>query len=524
MRKRIFKLITGEEFVICLLAIILLVCSYGPLINKYLDPLPGKVFLGVFGFHPDFYGNLIAFQEGQAGLWQHLDKTSSTASGPPVWLKLEYRLLGQLSRLLPLEMTISFHLSRFFLSLILILVSYQLISAVFKEKSRRLAAFGLAFFSTSVGPMFNQLLIFYWTPLAVFQRAAYFQHYLLSFIFILLAIIYLSQALERLDRKKLFWASFFGFLAGFVHAFGLISLFLTFPFYILVAKKKSPKLGFLIFFGLFSSLSLLYQFHIRTLLPWSLFTNIELYFNLTDDIRPIDFIMGIGPTLFLGLAGAYLAIKKRDSLNLLLAPWAVVYLVGYWFLWRFFRLNSARFLQTPFFIILGILSVYPIEILAKNQPKKILVITALVLLLSLPAWHLSVLINQRSFTDEKVYASTDFLTAVNWLKGKGEQTDVILAGENDGMIIAARAGLMPYFATFSGNLPTFSSLQKNVNNFYNQIWSARQAADFLKKERIKFIFWGPEEKNLTFKDSLGYSFLQKVFENSEVTIFKVGQR
>ena len=517
--KKIYRFLTSEEIIIISLSLILLACSYGPLVIKYLTPPLGKAFLGVFGFPPDFYGNLISFQEGQAGLWQLLYKTSSTAPAPPVWLKLEYRLLGRLSRLLPLDMTISFHLSRFFLSLILILVSYQLISTVFKEKSRRLAAFGLAFFSTAMGPMFNRL-VYYWSPLSVFQRAAYFQHYSLSFILVLLAIIYLSQALERLDRKKLFWASFFGLLAGFVHAFGLISLFLTFPFYILLAKKKIPRLGFLIFFGLFSSLSLLYQFQIRHFRPWSLFQNIELSYNLISGIRPIDFILGIGPTLFLGLAGAYFAFKKRDRLNLLLAPWAGVYLVGFWFLWRFFKLNSARFLQTPFYIILGILSVYPIEALAKNRPKNILIITSLILLLSLPAWHFSLITNKTAYTNEKVYVSTDFLMAVDWLKRQGGQTDVFLAGENNSMIIAARAGLMPYMSTFSGQLPTYNLLRQNVNNFYTQIWNAKQAADFLKTEKIKFIFWGPEEKNFTFKTSLSYPFLQKVFDNPEVTIFK----
>lgn len=515
------KLLSSEEFLVIIFSLILLTCSYGPLVYRYLTPPPGKTFLGVFGFPPDFYGNLIAFQEGRAGLWQHLDKTSSTTSGPPVWLKFEYRLLGRLSRLLPIDITIAFHLSRFLLSLILILVSYQLISTIFKKKHFRLCAFLLVFFSTAAGVGSNNLIV-NWTPLSVFQRAAYFQHYLLSFIFILLTILFLNQAFSTGNWRKLFLAAIFGFLSALIHAFSLISLFLTLPFYFIFDRKKTAaKYLKLVVFCFLSALPLVYQFQVSQFRPWSLFPNIELHCcNLINNVGLADFIFGIGPTLFLGLIGAFWAIKKNGNLNLLLAPWAIVYLAGFWFLWRFFDLNSARFLQTPFYIILGILSVFAIEALSGHRPRNTLIITLLVLLLSLPAWQESLKINQQFFVNETSYASPDYLEALNWLQRNGGETDVFLSGETNGMIIAARAGLMPYLATFSGTLPTYKLLQSNVKNFYSGQWDGKQVADFVKTERIKYVFFGPEERIFNPNGSLSYRFLKKTFENSEVAIFQ----
>jgi len=529
--RKLIKLLTSEEIIIIFLTLILLGCSYLPLAWQYLNPPPGKVFLGSFGYPVDFFGYILALKEGELGHWQYIPKLTSTLSGNPTFVKIDYLFLGHLSRILSLNPIPFFHLLRFFLSIAFIFIGYYLISQIFSSKSLRLTAFLLAFFSTTLDLNAGSLIDL-WTPLAVFQRSAYYPHYLSSFVFILLAIILLHRALTQKKLSSLLGATFLGFLAAQIHPPAIISLYLTFPFYLILTKKnRGQKFTYLALFSLVSSLPLFYLRQVSSLYPWNLVAKIDVLYSLHQFISPGEFFLGIGPTAILALFGAWLAIKKGKEWYSLLAPWAIVYIIGFFFVHRIISANSVRFLQTPFFLILGILSTFTIKALADFISKKgwfwskkslPYLLVLLVLILNLPAYNQSLRMSQLNFSHLHSYINTSpqMVSAFNWLAQNTKENEIVLASQTNGMLITALSGNLPYLTPFAQILENYTQLGNNIEAFFSQSWTEKQARALVKRENIKLVFFSPEEKNFGQKTSLDWSFLTKVFENSKVIIYR----
>lgn len=535
--RKLIKLLTSEEIVIIFLSLILICCSYLPLAWQYLNPPPGKIFLGSFGFPVDFFGNLISFQEGRLGHWQRIAKITSTIPAKKTFLRIEYLFLGQFSRLFPFDSTIFFHLARLTLSAIFLIVSYRLIIQTFNTKHLRLVAFLLAFFSTAAGPGSEKLMDI-WTPLTVFQRTAYYPHYLFSFIFILLALHFLNRALNQKKLPPLIIASIFGFSASLIHPPTTISLYLCFPFYffltLLKTKEKKvwlTKLAYLTVFSLISSVPLFYLRHLSYSYPWNLVSKVDLFYSLNKFLSPQEFFFGIGPTAILAFFGAWLAIKKGKDWHFLLAPWAIVYIIGFFFVHRIISANSVRFLQTPFFIVLGILSTFTINTLSNFIAKKgwlggkeklCYLLTLLILIPNLPAYNQSLKGSMQNFSHLHPYinASPQMVSAFNWLAQNSQENEIVLASQTNGMLIAAFSGNLPYLTPFAQMLDNYIQLGNNIQAFFSQNWTERQARAFVEKENIKLVFFSSEEKNFGQKINLDWPFLTKVFENSKVIIYR----
>lgn len=543
--KGLSQIFKSEEFWVVILSLILLGFSYGPLVINYLTPPPtGKVFLGSYGYPPDFWGKMISFQEGRLGHWQFTHKTTTTIPTPSSFIPLEYLFLGQLSHYFPIDPVIFFHLCRLLLSLIFLIAIYQLINCVFNKKIHRLVAYILALFSTgmsSQGADFLEL----WSPLGAFQRSAYYPHYLFSFIFLLLTIIFLNQALEKKNSRKLFWACLFGFLASLIHASNTVSLYLSLVFYCLleIFLNRQQKIGFrkwsykIIYLGIFFLLSVLpiiYIHFITQSYPWTLLMRGDAKFDL-GKLRPKTMLVyGIGPTMFLSFYGSWLILKKRVNFSRILAPWSITYIVGYCLASNFFSFNSQRFLQTPFFVILAILSTLALDELSSkivkkrkvSQEKILFALTLIILLISFSAVKRSLTINLDNFRwagDYTYYTSPENLAAIRWLGKNTKEKDIVLSDKINGELIAALAGNFPYISIEITNFPDehFNQLEGTVRDFYQQNKTNAEAKKFLTDNRISYIFWADEEKKLSLNDRLTYPFLTKVYENPKVTIFKI---
>ncbi len=60
-----------------------------------------------------------------------------------------------------------------------------------------------------------------------------------------------------------------------------------------------------------------------------------------------------------------------------------------------------------------------------------------------------------------------------------------------------------------------------VNNFYSGGYTNQEALDFLKKERIDFVFYSEYEKKYPNFNPDPLNFLKKVFDNEGVQIYQV---
>lgn len=543
--RRLAKRLTSEEAIIVFLSLILLCFSYGPLVYQYLFPPPGKVFLGSFGFPSDFFGNVIYFQDGRLGHWQHISRLTSTVIGQPTFIKLDYIVWGQLSRLFPVNPIVFYHIIRFSLSLTLLLLSYFIIGKIFKSKILRISAFLLAFFSTSAGPN-SANLVNYWTPISVFQRTAYYPHYLLSFILVLVTILFLNKVFEQRKLKFLVAACAAGFLTSLVHSPNTIILFIGLPFYFIlllstfehdVVKKHRELINnifYLLLFGLIASLPLLYLNYVTSFHPWNLLSKVDFMFTRSKVISPIELLAGIGPTSILAFVGALIAVKSKKNLNQLLAPWSITYIIGFFLIYRIIHSDGARFLQTPFYIILGILSIFTlIEFVKKtiekfklkiNPDKLVLLLTLVILFVSYPAYKQAFQINRQNFTSLYPYlnASKELKKSLDWLSTNSPAEQIILTGAVDGSLISAFTAGIPYYSEGAGLLDNFSQLKQNTEQFYSQNWTDKQAHQFVKKEKIKWILFSEEERNISGgKSRLEYSFLEPMLIDKDVILYKI---
>ena len=268
------------------------------------------------------------------------------------------------------------------------------------------------------------------------------------------------------------------------------------------------------------------MFYLRliTLLPpLNLISKVDLLYSLNQYISPADLLLGIGPTAILALFGAWLAIKKGREWAFLLAPWAVVYPLGFFFVYRIVGCNSARFLQTPFFVILGILSTFALNKLAKLLNRKIIFLMALFLLIpNLPAYRQSFIDTRLNFSHFHPYINTSpqMVSAFEWLEQNSQESEIVLASPTNGMLITALSGNFAYSTLFAQALDNYPQMESNIQQFLSQQWPKKQAETFIVKENIKFIFFSPEEKKLGGKTDLTWPFLVPAFENSEVTIYR----
>lgn len=542
--KRISQIFKSEEIWIVILSLILLGLSYGPLIYNYLTPPPeGKVFLGSYGYPPDFWGKMISLQEGRLGHWQFTHKTTTTIPTPSSIIPFEYLLLGQLSRYFPIDPVVFFHLCRLLLSLIFLIVIYQLINNIFNQKIQRLVAYTLALFSTAMGNKGADFLEI-WSPLGAFQRSAYYPHYLFSFIFLLLTIIFLNQALDKKDLRKLSWACFFGFLISLIHSPNTVSLYLSLVFYFLLEiylnrkqkisfKKWSYKIFYLGIFLIVSILPVVYVFLLTRSYPWTLLMRGDAKFDLGRILPKTMLIFGIGPTMFLSFYGSWLILKKKVNFSRLLAPWSIIYIIGYCLTGSFFSFNSQRFLQTPFFVILAVLSTLALDeislkIVSKRkiaQEKIFLALTLIILLISFPAIKRSLTINFDNFSwagDYTYYTSPENLAAIRWLGKNTKEEDIVLADKINGELIAALAGNFPYVNIEITIFPDehLYQLEKTVRDFYQQSDETEKSKKFLLDNKIRYVFWSEEEKSHSLTGKLNYPFLKKVYENPKVIIYE----
>ncbi len=252
----------GEEVMIVLLALVVIAGSYGPLLYQYLTPPPGKVFLGSFGFPEDFWPNICILTQGRWGNWQSNINFSYLLPGEKTFFVKQADIsLGQLARLVPMDGVQFFHLGRLVMTILCLILIYKLIWRVLEMKWLRVSAFLLICLATAWPG--GEKLMDYWTPLSLFQRWAYYPHYLLSFIFLFLAVYQLTDGLEKKKWLKVVVAGVFGALSNLAHPPGMMSFYMVLPIYFIFywltsgkfkanQKTLGKEIGFLIVFVILS--------------------------------------------------------------------------------------------------------------------------------------------------------------------------------------------------------------------------------------------------------------------------------
>lgn len=121
---------------------------------------------------------------------------------------------------------------------------------------------------------------------------------------------------------------------------------------------------------------------------------------------------------------------------------------------------------------------------------------------------------------ELVYPLKDFMDGINFIRLNTSIKDVVLAYEAAGNYIPAYAGNFVYLG--HANTPDEDEKLKIAARFFKGEMSEKEAKEFLTRENIKYIYFGPQERELGNINNLLslYSFLTSVYTNNSVTIYK----
>ncbi|MBI3384677.1 hypothetical protein HY030_00610 [Candidatus Gottesmanbacteria bacterium] len=307
------------------------------------------------------------------------------------------------------------------------------------------------------------------------------------------------------------------------------------PYRTVTGLALSPVFFFLLYF-LLTFPTLLYNLWVTQFYPWKSLVETDLYVNKI--VFPYaDYLMGLGPLGFLGILGAVLVlIWKKEKLY-----WSAFWVLGMFSLIIFFDKfinwhDQTRFLEVGPELPLAILAVFSSTVIFRTFGKfrEIAVGISCLAFMILATFLFAISLKaQTDFIDHKmlgaypelslgnyvVYPYKTIMEGVYFIKNNASFDDVTLSGPVVGNHIGAYAGRFVYIGHGSQTVRYYNEKLPKVKQFYAGLIGEKEVKVFLAENRIKYVFYGPEEKR--FGDyPIKAEFLKRVFENKDVLIYK----
>ncbi len=529
-----------EVLVVLLSILVLLIFSYKPIYDNFKNKTADRYYYGASEYPLDLMGSLSTVQEGYLGHWMRMPKATTTIEAKATFLKMEYILIGQAARLFHIDPLFMYFLSRFVISIIFLFSLYFIVRNVFKTPGQRIVSFILCLFATGIINPLQGMGIMHRLPLdsLVFQRLTLSaHHYLLSGFFTILSIYFLSLGIDSKRWKYIFIAGLFGFLATLIYPAGMVLVVLSLPLYLilkiirlrLLLKSFSLLKTEILFLGVYiivSFIPLLYFRYASSFWDFNALSKTELIVPFT--ILPFEYIQAIGLVYIFSLIAYIPILKSGKTFFLLLIPWIVIHPLSIFIVSYILGINSIRFFLTPYFLVFAILATVGIFWIVKRVSFAV-VITIIVLASGYYSYETS-MISQRvcfclvSSVYDYGYPKKEVMDALFWLRKNTEESNIVLSGFYAGTLIPAFSGNYVYtswwhYIMSPPNINTTSTL---VNRFYSHNMDNLEALEFLKRNRISYVFFGDgERKNLTDGGDLRYPFLKQKNKNNQTIIYAV---
>lgn len=107
-----------------------------------------------------------------------------------------------------------------------------------------------------------------------------------------------------------------------------------------------------------------------------------------------------------------------------------------------------------------------------------------------------------------------------FLKRNTLENSFITTGYEAKFLLPAVSGNKIAFGANFENDPSYNSAVATINQLYSGTIDPSVIQSFLNKNQISYIYWGYQEKS-SGGDLTKYHFLHKIFDNGEVTVFRV---
>ena len=331
-----------------------------------------------------------------------------------------------------------------------------------------------------------------------------------------------------------------------------------------------------IFLFLVAALPLIYFQYVTSAYPWKSLTEFDKLFRYPVSVK--EYILALGPVFFTGVLGLILVLIKKERKYLSLVTWILGAFLAIFIFKKFPLQSELRFVQTANHIPLAILSVHFIFELIKFTNSLFLlgvekgwvpasaqrffqpaagrehlregisrqnlakidnwIVFLVTFLISGPIIALGItqsyfsLKSQTDFIHQRVvagqplvpyppqvmYPLKDLYNAIVWLEKNTKNEDVVLSHIYAGNYIPAYSGNFVYLG-HNPETPHYDERVRKLETFYSGTLANEDAEKFLKQERIKYVLYGPQEKQKSVEDIKKYPFLKPVFNSYHVTLY-----
>lgn len=516
--------------------ILVLVISSLPYVVGWLFPPPDKTFSGVLLNVEDANSYLANLRLGADGKWLYSMPASAQANEPvPVFAS--YIWPGHLARLFGLSIPFIYHLIRVIFGGFFAWFSYQFIAHMLPDTTEQKFALAILLFTGGIGWFFvlvvdqkssaysTNLVLDLWFFQAIgFASILGFSHFTLSMG--LMAWLLLSgQAF--LSSNKWHYA-----LQAIVASLGLALLHPQ-QLGIVVPVLALPPL-----LNAYRDPRLLFQLALRlgimllpaTLLSFLIFIQINRDVYLSSWIEqsityspPLWawFIM-YGPMFVLALLGAWIVFRQRE---------VGLYPVLLWFvvtaLWLYAPVNfQARFVEGWHVPVAILASLAWYRQVVPRLPDSARLRTYATGLLFVTVLLSQVILLTVSFArllwkdDRDIYISHDEQGALDWLNENTRFEDVLLASYPNGNRVTGRATIRTLLGQW-GLTPFVDDRRRDVDEFFDEDTPAAERIDLLDRFGIDYVYYAEDEQALGEFAPEEADYLELVYDNPSVKIFRV---
>lgn len=546
--KEIFKSIERKEWLyIALTSISLIVLTSIPYFLGYFTRPVNFYYLALPSLNRGDFLNYLSFIE-QAKSGQFLfEGLYSSEPQPRVIFHLFFLFLGLVAKIFNLSSIFVFQLSRVTLIIIFLLVTYFFLGFIFPEKQKRKVCFLFICFSSGIGFWLLGFLTTFGVStilwdLWIVESVTFltlFNHplFILSLTMIIAIFFLILLALKNGNWKYSLAAGLIGLLLFQVHPYHFLTIFWVFGCFWLFLFLKEGKINqFLLtnylIFTLIALPSLIYYWWL-TKVHWINTQRVIHGMSTIPEPNILNLVLGYGflwPLVLIGLW--YLVKKQLNQVGLFLTTWLLAQAIILFspIPLRIKLLEGFHFIIC-IFATLGLFHLYQtlktsrskilprvIKFLTEPESRVLLLI---IFILFFTFSNLYSLIYEAFYTSP-VYISQAKIEAITWLKKNTPSESIIFSHYSE-----KSGGLIPVFSirkVYAGHWAETVAFRKKIMEirwFFEKNNYDLAKKEFLKENKINYLFYSNEEKELGNFQPDEKFYLKKLFENSEAKIYQV---